>query len=42
MGDVRGKVATLHNLAYIYAQQGQVEEVIALYQQSLELVKINQ
>ncbi|NJK54346.1 MAG: tetratricopeptide repeat protein [Leptolyngbyaceae cyanobacterium SU_3_3] len=31
------KAAIIHNLAIIYAQQGQVEQAIALYQQSLEI-----
>ncbi|NJN88786.1 MAG: tetratricopeptide repeat protein, partial [Leptolyngbyaceae cyanobacterium SL_7_1] len=35
IGDVQGKAATLHQLAGIYAQQGQVEQAIDLYQQSL-------
>ncbi|WP_293122346.1 tetratricopeptide repeat protein [Microcoleus sp. bin38.metabat.b11b12b14.051] len=35
--DERVKAAIIHNLAGIYANQGDVEEAIALYQQSLEL-----
>ncbi|WP_293363228.1 tetratricopeptide repeat protein, partial [Microcoleus sp. CAWBG52] len=37
IGDVQGKAATLHQLAIIYANQGEVEKAIAFYQQSLEL-----
>ncbi|MFN9206644.1 MAG: tetratricopeptide repeat protein, partial [Pseudanabaena sp.] len=32
-----GKAATLNQMASIYARQGQVEQAIALYQQSLEI-----
>ncbi|MEG5139355.1 MULTISPECIES: tetratricopeptide repeat protein, partial [unclassified Microcoleus] len=37
IGNVQGKAATLHCLAIIYANQGDVEKAIAFYQQSLEL-----
>jgi len=37
IGNVQGKAATLHQMAGIYAQQGQVDQAIALYQQSLEI-----
>ncbi|MEG4941758.1 tetratricopeptide repeat protein, partial [Microcoleus sp. F4-D5] len=33
----QGKAATLHQLAGIYANLGEVEQAIAFYQQSLEL-----
>jgi len=33
---VQGKAATLHCLAMIYANQGKIDQAIALYQQSLE------
>jgi Tfp pilus assembly protein PilF len=33
----KGKAATLHCLATIYANQGEVAKAIALYEQSLEL-----
>ncbi|MFN9208741.1 MAG: tetratricopeptide repeat protein, partial [Pseudanabaena sp.] len=36
---MQGKAATLHQMAGIYADQGQVDEAIALYQQSLEIKK---
>jgi tetratricopeptide (TPR) repeat protein len=36
---VQGKATTLNNLARIYADQGDVEQAIALYQQSLELTE---
>ena len=32
---MQGKAATLHQMAGIYVQQGEVEQAIALYQQSL-------
>ena len=35
--DVKEKVSTLHNMAYLKAQQGEIEDAIALYQQSLEI-----
>ncbi|NJM19581.1 MAG: tetratricopeptide repeat protein, partial [Richelia sp. SM1_7_0] len=34
IGNVQGKAASLHCLAVIYAQLGEVENAIALYQQS--------
>ena len=34
---MQGKAATLHQMAGIYARQGQVDQAIALYQQSLEI-----
>jgi tetratricopeptide (TPR) repeat protein len=34
---VQGKAATLHQLAGIYANQGEIDQAIALFQQSLEL-----
>ncbi|MEP6514922.1 tetratricopeptide repeat protein [Microcoleus vaginatus] len=37
MGNVKGKAATLHQLAGIYADQGEVAKAIAFYEQSLEL-----
>ncbi|TAF35906.1 MAG: tetratricopeptide repeat protein, partial [Oscillatoriales cyanobacterium] len=37
IGDVQGKAATLHQLAGIYANRGEVEQAIAFYQESLEL-----
>jgi tetratricopeptide (TPR) repeat protein len=37
IGNVQGKAATLHQLAGIYADQGEVEKAIALYQQSIEI-----
>ncbi|WP_445309391.1 tetratricopeptide repeat protein [Microcoleus vaginatus] len=37
IGNVQGKAATLHQLAGIYADQGEVAKAIALYEQSLEL-----
>ena len=37
IGNVQGKATTLHQLAGIYANQGDVEKAIAFYQQSLEL-----
>ena len=37
IGNVGGKASTLHNLADIYARQGEVQKAIALYQQSMEL-----
>ena len=33
----KGKAATLHCLAIIYANQGEVAKAIALYEESLEL-----
>ena len=37
IGNVQGKAATLHQMAIIYAQQGQVDQAIDLYQQSLAI-----
>ena len=37
IGDVQGKSATLHEMANIYLQQGQVEQAMGLYQESLAL-----
>jgi tetratricopeptide (TPR) repeat protein len=44
IGNVQGKAATLHNLAYIYANKGEVDEAMsttgyayALYNESLEI-----
>lgn len=37
IGNVQGKAATLHQLAGIYADQGEVAKAIAFYEQSLEL-----
>ncbi|MEO0801944.1 MAG: tetratricopeptide repeat protein, partial [Cyanobacteria bacterium J06642_2] len=37
IGNVKGKAATLHAMANIYVQQGQVSEALELYQQSLQL-----
>ena len=34
---MQGKAATLHQLAILYADQGEIDQAIALYQQSLEL-----
>ena len=34
---MQGKAATLNNLAGIYANQGEIDQAIALFQQSLEL-----
>jgi hypothetical protein len=31
IGNVQGKAATLHQMAGIYAQQGDVDQAIALY-----------
>jgi tetratricopeptide (TPR) repeat protein len=37
IGNAQGKAATLHAMAVIYAQQGQVEQALTLYQQSLDI-----
>jgi tetratricopeptide (TPR) repeat protein len=37
IGNVQTKAATLHQLAIIYANKGEVDEAIALYNQSLEI-----
>jgi len=37
IGNVQGKAATLHQMAGIYAQQGQVDQAINLFNQSLEI-----
>ncbi|QKQ73104.1 tetratricopeptide repeat protein [Nostoc sp. TCL240-02] len=37
MGDVQRKAANLHQLAGIYANKGEVDEAIALFNQSLEI-----
>ncbi|MCV3214499.1 tetratricopeptide repeat protein [Plectonema radiosum NIES-515] len=37
IGNLEGKAATLHQLAIIYANWGDVDEAIALLQKSLEL-----
>jgi tetratricopeptide (TPR) repeat protein len=34
---MQGKAATLHQLAGIYANQGEIDQAIALYQQSVEI-----
>ena len=34
---MQGQAATLHQLARIYANQGEIDQAIALYQQSLEI-----
>ncbi len=39
IGDVQGKAATLHELAGIYANKGEVDEAITLYNQSLEITQ---
>ncbi|WP_278187387.1 tetratricopeptide repeat protein [Microcoleus vaginatus] len=39
MGNVQGKAATWHQLAGIYADQGEVAKAIALYEESLELTE---
>ncbi|MGB7379426.1 MAG: tetratricopeptide repeat protein, partial [Rivularia sp. (in: cyanobacteria)] len=39
IGNVQGKAASLHQLAGIYAQLGDVDNAIALFQQSLELLE---
>ncbi len=39
IGDVEGEAATLHQLAGIYANQGEVEQAIALYNQSLDITR---
>ena len=37
IGNAQGKAATLHCLGMLKADSGQIEEAIALYQQSLEI-----
>jgi tetratricopeptide (TPR) repeat protein len=37
IGDAQGKAATLHQMASIYANQGQVDQALDLYQQSLQI-----
>jgi tetratricopeptide (TPR) repeat protein len=37
IGDVQNKAATLHELGCIYANKGEVDEAIALFNQSLEI-----
>jgi tetratricopeptide (TPR) repeat protein len=37
IGDVQGKAATLHQIAIIHTQHGQVDQAIALYQQVAEI-----
>jgi len=34
---VQGKAATLHQLAILYADQGKIDQAIALYHQSIEI-----
>ena len=34
---MQGKAATLHQLAILYADQGEIDQAIALFQQSLEI-----
>ena len=34
---MQGKAATLHQLAILYANQGEIDQAIALYKQSLEI-----
>ncbi len=41
IGNAQGKAATLHCLAILKANTGQIEQAIALYQQSLELSASN-
>jgi len=36
---VQGKAATLHQLAILYANQGEIDQAIALFQQSLEITE---
>ncbi len=37
IGNVQTKAATLHNLGNIYANKGEVDQAIALFNQSLEI-----
>jgi tetratricopeptide (TPR) repeat protein len=37
LGDLKGKAATLHEMAYIYVTRGDLDGAMRLYQQSLEL-----
>ncbi|MEM8506113.1 MAG: tetratricopeptide repeat protein, partial [Cyanobacteria bacterium P01_D01_bin.1] len=37
IGDVQGKAATLHNMAGVIAQQGDIERALSLWQESLEI-----
>ncbi|MCC5612999.1 tetratricopeptide repeat protein [Nostoc sp. CHAB 5834] len=37
IGDVQGKAVTLQQLAGIYANQGEVEQALAIYQHSVGL-----
>jgi tetratricopeptide (TPR) repeat protein len=37
IGDVKGKAATLNNMAQVFAQQGDIPRAIALWEQSLEI-----
>jgi hypothetical protein len=39
VGDVQGKAATLHNMADVIAQQGDVQRALELWQQSLALLE---
>ena len=36
---MQGKATTLHQLAGIYANQGEIDQAIALFQQSLEITE---
>lgn len=38
-GEEREKAAIIHNLAYNYSRQGEIESAISLYQRSLELTR---
>ncbi len=37
IGNLQGKAATLNNLGMIYANKGEVDEAIALFNESLEI-----
>ena len=37
INNVRGKAATLHSMAGLFAQQGEINRAIALYEQSLQI-----
>ncbi len=37
IGDVQGKAGTLHQLGILYANKGEVDQAIALFNQSLEI-----
>ncbi|WP_235526286.1 tetratricopeptide repeat protein [Nostoc piscinale] len=39
IGNVQGKAAALHELGYIYANKGEVDEAIALFNRSLEITE---